>query len=115
MTYSLTPLQRAQLLTLATAWRVIAQPVGPMHSWWDYIFDVEAMLLGGTPMRGESVEWYIDYGRLELIKGKYWNESALNEYLSNRPPIDLVSDLSYALREEYRAQKYFLKKSTQST
>lgn len=38
--------QRDQLSNKIMEWRKIAEPVGPLHSLWDVIFDAEALLAG---------------------------------------------------------------------
>jgi hypothetical protein len=38
--------QRKHLEFLAKEMRKVAGPVGPMHSWWDIILDIEAALKG---------------------------------------------------------------------
>jgi hypothetical protein len=37
---------RARLVELAAWMRKIAAPVGPLHGYWDTIFDIEALLAG---------------------------------------------------------------------
>lgn len=82
MTYDLTPLQRAQLVHLATAWRRIAQPVGPLHAWWDYIFDVEAILNGGWPMLKETADEFIKDGRDGLVRWGYVTAEQIDAQLA---------------------------------
>ena len=40
----LTGEQKRRLETLVTEMRKVAAPIGPLHSWWDLIFDIEASL-----------------------------------------------------------------------
>lgn len=45
----LTQDQINQLVEIVYRMRVVAGPVGPMHSWWDSIFDCEYVLAGQEP------------------------------------------------------------------
>lgn len=53
--------QRIQLTDLVKQLRAIAQPVGAMHSFWDTIFDIEALLDGQqTLLHQTPEEWIAD-------------------------------------------------------
>lgn len=80
---TITPVQRLHLLRLVVAWRIIAQPVGPMHAWWDCIFDVECLLSGGKPMLDEDADWYIQHMREGLLRWNRWRQDKLNDYLAS--------------------------------
>jgi len=77
----LTDLERSQLTKLAAAWRRVAAPVGPLHAWWDFIFDAECLLKGRKPMLDETVQWYIQEGRDGLVKWGHWKAEVLDEHL----------------------------------
>jgi len=51
--------QRAELTRLVAELRKVAQPVGPIHSWWDLIFDVEAVLKGRRSILTQTPEKWI--------------------------------------------------------
>lgn len=50
----------AELKRCADNARVVASPVGPMHAWWDAIFDAEAILAGKPSIvsRAELEEFF---------------------------------------------------------
>ena len=41
--------------------RKVAAPVGPMHGWWDVIFDVEAFLQGKPVILEKTTEEWIKF------------------------------------------------------
>lgn len=43
---TLSPDERVQLIVLCQQLRTVAYPYGTMHSFWDWIFDMEALLTG---------------------------------------------------------------------
>ena len=52
--------QRSRLLELAVQMRLVAEPVGSVHGWWDCIFDLEAIAKGESGMITEwTTERYI--------------------------------------------------------
>lgn len=53
--------QRERLLFLARELRKIAAPVGPMHSFWDIIFDIEAFIQGQETILIKTAEEWIAY------------------------------------------------------
>lgn len=54
----MTPEQKERLQFLAMEMRKVAQPVGPMHGWWDDIIDIEAFLAGRKTMLNKTAgEW----------------------------------------------------------
>lgn len=50
--------------------RAVAQPVGPLHGWWDVIFDAEACL-DGKPMAVELSRWEILSYCMALLDNYY--------------------------------------------
>ncbi len=50
----ITSTQRDLLIDVITRMRIVAEPVGPLHAWWDDIFDCEAIIKGATP---QLTEW----------------------------------------------------------
>lgn len=36
----------AKLREVVAEWRAVAEPIGPQHAYWDFIFDAEALLDG---------------------------------------------------------------------
>jgi hypothetical protein len=50
----MTDAERDELTAVIAAARKIAQPVGPMHSLWDMIFDAEALLAGQPTVLSEE-------------------------------------------------------------
>lgn len=55
----MTDLQRARLSELAIKLREVARRTGPMHSWWDTIGDIEAVVQGHKPVFEQSAEDWI--------------------------------------------------------
>ena len=56
-----TPEQRAKLETLIAELRSVAGPVGPLHSFWDPISDMEAFLAGRRTMLQKSADEWITF------------------------------------------------------
>ena len=73
------PVTRAQLIRLSTIWRKRAHKVGPMHAWWDYIFDVESVLKGEQTAVVWTPEQLVTVGREGLIKYAGWTEEKLDK------------------------------------
>jgi hypothetical protein len=44
--------QRAELEVRIVSWRKRAEPVGPLHALWDYIFEAEDLLRGSPTHYG---------------------------------------------------------------
>jgi len=64
MTYK----QRDRLVFLVKKMRETASKIGPMHSWWDTIFDIEAFLESERTILNKSVEEWISYSENLLNK-----------------------------------------------
>lgn len=58
--------QETELLEIIRELRKHAAPVGPLHSFWDVIFDMEASLSGERAIINKSVPAWVRYGR-ELL------------------------------------------------
>lgn len=52
--------------------RDIACKVGPLHSYWDTIIDLESLLRGKEAMRGRSLEECVRDAKNYLIKGGHF-------------------------------------------
>ena len=55
----LTSTQRDAMIRLIDRLRDRAEPIGPLHSFWDLIFDMEAFLRGDKTFLNESADEYI--------------------------------------------------------
>ena len=55
----ITPEQQAKLRKLIQELRVIAGPVGPLHGFWETIFDLEALLQGQPTFLPMTVDEHI--------------------------------------------------------
>lgn len=76
---TITDLERRQLLGLHNEWEKIAVKVGPLHAWWDYIFDVRCILAGKPPLLSWNAQQYIEEGRDGLIKYGHWKKDLLEK------------------------------------
>jgi hypothetical protein len=56
---NVTPTQRDELLLLTERLRVRAVSAGPLHSFWDLIFDIEGFLAGKPTLLQHSAEDWI--------------------------------------------------------
>jgi hypothetical protein len=63
--------QRLKLTLLEREMTRIAAPVGPMHGWWDPIFDIRAVLGGEQPLVEMSVEERVTDAELSLERWRY--------------------------------------------
>jgi len=57
-----------RITLLVRKMREIASPVGPMHAWWDMIFDGETLLKGGRPILNWTEEDWIKEAEGNLFK-----------------------------------------------
>lgn len=57
----MTPEQKTKIEDLTRRMRSIAAPVGPMHSWWDVIFDMEAFVKGERTIVTMSADGWIEH------------------------------------------------------
>jgi hypothetical protein len=53
--------QKAKIEELTKRMRAVAAPVGPMHSWWDVIFDMEAFVKGEKTIVIMTADKWIEY------------------------------------------------------
>lgn len=68
---TITSEQRVKLDLLQRAMTTIALPVGPMHAWWDPIFDIGELLAGRKTMVTMTSEGWIEYAESTLTKWGY--------------------------------------------
>jgi len=59
--------QKNKLIFLSKRLRKIAAPVGPLHSFWDPISDIESFIIGKPTILKKSAEEWIEYAE-ELLK-----------------------------------------------
>jgi len=60
--------QRVKLDLLQRAMTAVAAPVGPMHAWWDDIFDIRCLLAGHKTMLVMTPEEWIESAETTLTK-----------------------------------------------
>ena len=60
--------QKNRLLELVKQLRAIAQPIGPLHSFWDVIFDIESFIEGKETLIQKTAEEWIVYAENILRK-----------------------------------------------
>lgn len=58
---AMTPEARSLLTAQVQRLRAIAEKHGPLHGWWDAIFDIEAVLSGGMAIIDKPPEDWINY------------------------------------------------------
>lgn len=63
--------QRQRLEFLKEEMRKVAEPIGPLHSWWEVIFDIEDILNNKEPfVTGKDAEWWIMEARSCFLHAK---------------------------------------------
>jgi hypothetical protein len=62
---------KMKLYGLVVAMRSIAYPIGPLHSYWDIISDVESFLVGRETILKKTEEGWIEYCEEVLRKDKH--------------------------------------------
>ncbi len=67
---SVTREQRRELEALVKRLRERATPVGPLHSFWDVIQDIECFLIGAPTLINYSAEEWIEHATAYLERGR---------------------------------------------
>jgi len=57
-----------ELKELVIRLRIVAEPIGPLHSWWDVIFDIEEFMKNGNPILDLTETEWIEYANKLLKK-----------------------------------------------
>jgi UDP-2-acetamido-3-amino-2,3-dideoxy-glucuronate N-acetyltransferase len=61
---------RAHLMALAHQLRAVAEPQGALHSWWDWIGDIEAVVVGAPTVLHLTPAEYIAAAHVLLVMGE---------------------------------------------
>ena len=63
----MTEQQRLRIISLTNDLRSVAAPVGPMHSYWDVISDMQAFTQGKQTIVKKTADEWIKYAEAMLI------------------------------------------------
>lgn len=62
-----------EAVDLINKMRKIACETGPLHCYWDIIFDMECLLKGRATILRYNLEQYVDYAKKTLAKDGHWD------------------------------------------
>jgi hypothetical protein len=82
--------QKGRLIELARTMRIVAEPFGTMHAWWDTIADIEAFAKGKETLLKQltTAEEWIEMGEAMLIDYQTSSSNAMAALRSVRARIN---------------------------